>query len=169
MLEPSPLAAPRADYLAYAVAGLFLARFPSFYLVSQQSVVSAVLGILPHLLLFPVVGALPAPPWARAAGWGWLAIDMATDIMALNGVAPAIFLSLRYGGHIAAALWIAVAAWQAPGAARLVGGLLALNLAGYSFLPGAPFLVLFPSFVLLPLWFVLVGRILAPRAAPAVS
>jgi len=161
--ERRPFPPVRVDYLAYAVAGLFLARFPSFYLLPQQNVLSAVLGILPHLLLFPVVAALPAPGWARAAGWGWLVIDMATDIMAINGVAPPIFLGLRYGGHVAAALWIAVASWPAPRAARSVGWLLALDLGGYSFLPGAPFVVLFPSFVLLPLWFILVGRLLARR------
>ncbi len=44
------------------------------------------------------------------------------------------YLSLRYGGHISAALWIASASWQAIGTARIVGWLLAFDLAIYSFI-----------------------------------
>jgi hypothetical protein len=128
--------------------------------------VTALLGILPHLLLFPVVAALPAPGWARAAGWSWLAIDMATDIMGLNGVPAAIYLPLKYGGHLSAALWIATASAQAPRGLRIAGLLLALDLAAYSFLaPFVPVLPLLPSLVLLPLWFWLVGRRLAAGVA----
>ena len=73
------------------------------------------------------------------------------------------YLSLRYGGHISAALWIASASWQAIGTARIVGWLLAFDLAIYSFIAFLPltFVVLVPSLVLLPLWFVLVGRLLS--------
>ncbi|MDQ2783467.1 MAG: hypothetical protein M3Y58_00500 [Chloroflexota bacterium] len=155
----------RLALAAYGVAALFAIRLPSFYFLPQSSgslivrELSALLGIAPHLLLFVVVAALPAPSWARSAGYGWLAIDMTTDIMALNGVAPATFLPLRYGGHIAAALWIATASWQAKGATRNVGLLLALDLAGYSFIaPFVSFVALLPSIVLLPAWFVLVAR-----------
>jgi hypothetical protein len=31
-----------------------------------------------RLLLFPIVAMLPAPRWARAAGYGWLVADIAT-------------------------------------------------------------------------------------------
>ena len=70
----------------------------------------------------------------------------------------------RYGGHISAALWIASASWQGSGLLRVVGLLLALDLGGFSLVPTGGFLVLLPSLLLLPLWFVLVGRSLA-RAA----
>jgi hypothetical protein len=126
-------------------------------------VVVALLGVAPHLLLFPIVAALPAPPWGRAAGYGWLVVDMATDIMALNGVAAPTFIAMRYGGHVSAALWIAVASWHTRGASRIIGLLLALDLGGYSFVaPFDPthFVGLLPSFVLLPVWLVLVGRLL---------
>ncbi len=156
---------PGVAYAAYGVALLFLARFPS-YLLPQQSELSVVLSIAPHLLLFPVVAALPAPSWARAAGYGWLVVDIATEIMALNGVPDAIFLSMKYGGHVSAALWIASASWQARGATRIVGWLLALNLGGYSFIPHGSFVILLPTLVLLPLWFVLVGLLLAQEASP---
>ena len=155
----------RLALLAYGVAALFAVRLPSFYFLPQSSgsllvrESSALLGIAPHLLLFAVVAALPAPVWAKSAGYGWLAIDMTTDIMALNGVADATFLPMRYGGHIAAALWIATASWQAKGATRGVGLLLALDLGVYSFIaPFVSFVALLPSIVLLPTWFALVAR-----------
>lgn len=154
----------RLALTAYGVAALFTVRLPSFYFLPQSSdalivrELSALLGIAPHLLLFVVVAALPAASWAKSAGYGWLAIDMTTDIMALNGVAPATFLPMRYGGHIAA-LWIASASWEAKGATRAVGLLLSLDLAGYSFIaPFVSFVALLPSIVLLPAWFVLVAR-----------
>jgi len=68
-----------------------------------------------------------------------------------------------YGGQISAALWIASASWQAKGTTRIVGWLLAFDLAIYSLIAFLPltFVVLVPSLVLLPLWFVLVGRLLS--------
>src|SRR5579871_1221726 len=130
-------------FAAYGVALLFLLRFPT-YLLPQTGLVVAIVAVAPHLLLFPVVSALSAPGWARAAGYGWLIIDITTDIMGLNGVPATIFLPMRYGGHVSAALWIVVAAWRTTGATRIVGVLLALFLGGYSFiasLPGMPMFI----------------------------
>ena len=168
--KPSQLAV-RAAYVA---AVLFVIRLPTFFVPAIRdalpgnspvlSELNALLGIAPHLVLFPVVAALPAPRWGRAAGYGWLVIDMATDVMDLGGVAKLTYLSLRYGGHISAALWIASASWDAKGALRIVGWLLAFDLAIYSFIApfgSLTFLVLLPSLVLLPLWLALVGRYLA--------
>lgn len=162
---------PGAAYAAYGAAILFvvsLARFffiPRLGLLANSPIVAELNGgLLPvaaHLLLFPVVAALPAPRWARAAGYGWLAIDIATDIMALNGVSDTIYLPMRYGGHISAALWIGTASWQAKGAMRIVGLLLAFNLGAYSFIPHGPLFLLFPTGPLLPIWFALAGRLIA--------
>ncbi len=150
-------------FAAYGVALLFLLRFPT-YLLPQTGEIVVILAVAPHLLLFPVVTALPAPRWAQAAGYGWLVIDITTDIMGLNGVPATIFLPMRYGGHVSAALWIIVASWRTTGAIRIVGILLALFLGSYSFvapLPGIPMFVgLLPVLILLPLWFILVGRLL---------
>ncbi len=161
----------QAQWAAYAVAILFALRLPTFFIPGMRDataltapllgVLNAMLGIAPHLLLFVVVAVLPAPQWAKAAGYGWLVIDMATDIMALDGVAQLTAFSLKYGGHLSAALWIATSAWRAGGAMRIVGLLLALDLASYSFISSfAPVWPLLPSIVLLPLWFVLVGHCL---------
>jgi len=106
---------------------------------------------------------LPAPTWARAVGYGWLVLDIATDIMQLNGVDKLTYLALRYGANIAAALWIASVSWQTKGAMRVIGWIVALTLAIYSFIAFFPFtfVILLPSLVLLPVWFVLGGRLIA--------
>lgn len=158
-------------YASYGAAALFALSLARFYFIPRlglpaNSLLLAELnaGIVPiaaHLLLFPLVAALAAPAWARAAGYGWLVIDMVSDVMALNGVADSTYLPLRYGGHVAAALWIAAASWQAGGALRAVGLLLAVNLGGYSILPHASYLLLIPTGFLLPIWFALAGCRLA--------
>lgn len=120
----------------------------------------ALIAVSEHALLFPIVAVLPAPNWGRYAGYGWLVIDIATDIMQLNNAPKAAYLTMRYGGHIAAAIWIASASWQAKGAFRVVGLILAIDLAIYSFIAFIPFtfVILIPSLILLPLWIVMIGR-----------
>lgn len=168
----------RAATMAYIAAGLFIVRFIFFFLpylsfvphsiasLEQDGTISgALLGNAEHLVLFPVVAALPAPRWAKGAGYGWLVVDMATDIMALQGVPPLIYLGLRYGGHIASALWAAAASWQGRGALRVIGLLYALDIALYSYIPHGSFVLLIPSAFLLPAWLILVGRFLKRTAA----
>ena len=36
-------------------------------------------GILYHLAMFLLVFKLPAPEWAKAAGYGWLLLDVAAE------------------------------------------------------------------------------------------
>lgn len=158
---------------AYGAALLFAIHLITYFIPSIRDVTTsssvlgaealALLAVAEHLILFPVITALPAPKWARAAGYGWLVLDIATDIMQLNGAVKVTYLSLRYGANIAAAIWIASASWQARSAMRVIGILVALDLAVYSFIAFIPFtfLVLIPSLILLPLWLVLVGRFLA--------
>lgn len=166
-----PMGATTAAYLAATLFSIHLITYfiPSIRNVTVQqspavAELLAIIGVAEHLLVFPVVAALRAPNWARHAGYGWLVIDMATDIMQLNGVATPVYLGLRYGGHISAALWVASASWQEKGVLRPVGLFVALDLALYSFIaPLFPFsfVVLIPSLALLPLWFVLAGRRIA--------
>jgi hypothetical protein len=160
-----PITAAYISTMLFAVSLLRFYFVPRLGLPADSPIVlelnGGLLPVAAHLLLFPVVAALPAPPWARAAGFGWLVIDITTDIMSLNGVASSIYLPMRYGGHVSAALWIASASWQARGAVRIVGLILALNLGIYSFIPNGPVLILVPTGFLLPLWFLLVGLLLA--------
>jgi hypothetical protein len=159
-------------YATFAAAVLFFIHLITYFIPSLRDATTnsslvatellTILGVAEHLLLFPAVDALPAPRWAKAAGYGWLVIDMATEIMGLGGVAKITYLSLRYGGHISAAIWIASASWQEKGAMRIVGYLLALDLVVFSFMIFVPFsfVILIPSLILLPLWIVFVGRLI---------
>lgn len=157
---------------AYGAAVLFAIHLVTYFIPSIRDVTTsssiigaealALLAVAEHLILLPVIAALPVPKWARAVGYGWLVLDVATDIMQLNGVVKLTYLSLRYGANIAAALWIASASWQTRGVPRVIGVIVALDLAVYSFIAFIPFtfLVLIPSLILLPVWFALIGRLL---------
>lgn len=119
----------------------------------------AVVGVAFHVALFPVVAALPAPDWGKAAGYGWLVIDIATNVMGINGVADGTTTAMRLGGHIAAAMWIASAAAQARGRTRLVGLGLATALAAYSFVaPWTGFMGFLPAIMLMIVWLWLSAR-----------
>ncbi|WP_157507081.1 hypothetical protein [Ktedonobacter racemifer] len=157
--------------VAYISAGLWIVRLLAFFVPALRdaspsgapllSELFCVLGIATHMTLLPVVDALPGPRWGKAAGYGWIAIDMATEIMQLNGVPHATYIALKYGGHISAAVWFATASWRQKGTMRVVGLLLALVLGGYSFVaPFDPthFIGLLPSLVLIPTWIILAGR-----------
>src|SRR5690349_11200245 len=100
-----------AGPIAYAGAVLFVALF-SVYGIAPASPVVSLLGVLVHLLLFPVVAALPAPSWAKSAGYGWLVVDIVSNVMSLGGLEDTTTSAVRFGGHIVAALWIASASWN---------------------------------------------------------
>lgn len=163
----------RTVIAAYGATVLFAIHLITYFIPSIRDVTTsssligaellALLAVAEHLILFPVVAALPVPKWARAVGYGWLILDIATDIMQLNGVDKPTYLALRYGANIAAALWIASASWQGKGVMRVIGLIVALDLTIYSFIAFIPFafVILIPSLVLLPLWLWLVGRRLA--------
>lgn len=155
---------------AYGAAVLFALHLITYFIPAVRDVTAssslplaealAVLAVAEHLIVFPIIAALPAPGWAKAAGYGWLVLDIASEIMQINGVVKVTFLSLRYGANIAAAVWIAASSWQGSGAFRVIGIILALMFALYSFVAFLPFtfLMLVPSLILLPLWFLLIGR-----------
>ena len=160
----------RTEIAAYGAAILFAIHLITYFIApirditTSSSVIGAeaiaLLAVAEHVILFPVIVALPTPSWARAAGYGWLVLDIATDIMQLNGEVKLTYLSLRYGANIAAALWIASASWQGRGAMRIIWTIVAFDVALYSFIAFIPFtfLILVPSLILLPLWLWLVGR-----------
>jgi hypothetical protein len=145
---------------AYAAAGCFIALFVLFGIAPTSPIVP-ILGVTAHVLLFPLVAALPAASWAKAGGYGWLVVDVASNVMGLNGVDEPTTSALRLGGHIVAALWIASVSVEAKEVARIVGLPLALLLAAYSIIaPWVPMWILYPAFLLLPVWLVLAGRAL---------
>ncbi len=167
-----------ATYAAYAAAVLFALHLATYFApalrdatlgtVASLAVPLAVLAVAQHLVVFPVVAALPAPRWARVAAYVWLVFDMGTDLLQLGGTAKSVYLVIRLAVNVLAALWIASASWRARGGLRGIGLLVALDTVAYScvglFFAWA-FVVTLPSLILLPVWFALVGRSLTGMPA----
>src|SRR5438874_6431 len=125
--------------IAYAAAAMFVALFVTYGIAPTSPLVS-LFGVVAHLLLFPVVAALAAPSWAKAGGYGWLVVDIVSNVMSLGGIGDVTTSAVRFGGHVVAALWIASASWEADRVTRVVGSALALILfvtaVGNPWLPG---------------------------------
>jgi hypothetical protein len=167
-----------ATYAAYAATVLFALHLATYFApalrdatlatAASLAVPLAVLAVAQHLVVFPVVAALPALRWARTAAYVWLVFDMGTDLLQLGGTSKSVYLVLRLAVNILAALWIASASWRAGGALRGIGLFVALDTVAYScgglFFAWA-FVVTLPSLILLPVWFALVGRSLAGMSA----
>ncbi len=100
----------------------------------SDTTVGPIFGIFFHLAALFFVSRVPAPQWAKAAGYGWLAVDVTVGVMDINGVSDHIYMPMRLGGHVLAATWIiAVSLLSRPIAFRLVGLITAGLLAVYSF------------------------------------
>lgn len=171
---------PAATYAAYAAAVLFALHLATYFIPAARdatlasaagiAIPLAALAIAQHLVVFPVVAALPAPQWARVAGYIWLVFDMGTDLAQLAGAPKSIYLVVRLVVNVLAALWIAAASWRARGATRGMRGIgyfVALDTVAYSCIALSftwAFVVTLPSLILLPVWFALVGRLLAREA-----
>lgn len=126
--------------------------------------VGGVLGVFSHLVLLPVVAALPAPAWARATGYAWITIDVMLNVATVNGADVGLIAALRLGGHVSAATWMALAAWHMSGLVRAIGIPLAALLLIHAFASSwLPAWAIFIPFLLLPVWLALVGRDLLSR------
>ncbi|MGZ3598816.1 MAG: hypothetical protein ACXVCO_20440 [Ktedonobacterales bacterium] len=179
----TPSTAPRrsmAATCAYAAAVLFAAHLATYFVPAIRdvtvtrsivgAVLLAVLALAQHLVVFPIVSAVQAPRFAQLAGYAWLVVDMGTDVLQLGGAPKSLYLVLRLGINLVAALWIASASLRARGAMRSLGVFVAADFACYSFvalLSPLAFVVALPSLILLPLWFVLAGRQIARLGLPA--
>ncbi|SDG48386.1 hypothetical protein SAMN05216553_108282 [Lentzea fradiae] len=113
-------------------------------------------GVLFHLSVLFLVARMDAPEWARAAGYGWLALDVAVGAMMINGVSPDVASPMRLGGHVLAGVWIVTASLLARSVVVRVLGVAGGGWLGlYTFF--APFLpqgALGPAAVLVLAWFV---------------
>lgn len=119
---------------------------------------AAYLGIFFHLAVFLLVFRLPAPEWAKAAGYGWLLLDVAAGTLQINQVQisqvqPAIAQHVRLGGHIFAGIWIVMASLQGSLAAKLAGLPAGAILFAYTFAsPFLPTVWLSPASILVLAW-----------------
>lgn len=115
----------------FVLLGIGLSKNPNAHWVEYT-------GLGAHLALLPLAAQLPAPAWARAMGYAWVAVDSTASGAVLNGNAPAAVLPARLGGHVLGAVWIAGAAQALPPPARWLGRALALSLGGHSLLTPWP-------------------------------
>ena len=125
--------------VTFAVApGVFWADYP---------------GILFHLAIFLLVPRLAAPDWAKAAGYGWLVLDVMTGVLTLNAVPHDIADYVRLGGHIFAGIWIFTASLSGSRSMQIVGIILGGLLFAYTFVsPFLPMAVLAPNALLFLVW-----------------
>lgn len=133
---------------------LFVPTILTFVLFPGTKI-SNVLGIFFHIAAFLVVARMPAPEWAKAAGYGWLVLDVLCGVMIVNDVPYSIAWPVRLGGHVLAGLWLVpVSLLCAPLYLRIVGVVTGLWLAAYSFFGTIlPVTLLAPPGVLTCVWF----------------
>jgi hypothetical protein len=117
------------------------------------------LGVFFHLSILFLVSRLEAAPWAKAAGYGWVALDVLAGILMINDVAYDTAWAVRLGGHVLAGVWIVSSslvhrAWPV----RVVGVITGLWLAAYSFVGHVlPESFLRPAGILILVWFALLA------------
>ncbi|CAM3843022.1 hypothetical protein KIPE111705_27590 [Kibdelosporangium persicum] len=117
------------------------------------------LGVFFHLSILFLVSRLEAAPWAKAAGYGWVTLDVLAGILMINDVAYDTAWAVRLGGHVLAGVWIVSSSLVSS--ARLVsvvGVITGLWLAGYSFVGEVlPETFLRPAGILILVWFALLA------------
>lgn len=154
MLDPSK------HYLRFRTIALipvllFIPSLVSFAISEPGVVWPEYPGVLFHLAILFLVSRMDAPDWAKAAGYGWIALDVLTGIMSINDVTYEITWPVRLGGHVLAGVWIAVSsACARQWLIRIVGGLTGVWLGSFSFIANiAPEPVLYPAALLIVVWF----------------
>ncbi|MGX6600812.1 hypothetical protein ACWKSP_01545 [Micromonosporaceae bacterium Da 78-11] len=155
---------PRKPYLGMRTMAilpiiLFIPSLVSFAVAEPGMVWPEYTGVFFHLAILLLISRMDAPGWAKAAGYGWVALDVLTGIMSINGVAHEITWPVRIGGHVLAGVWIATSsACARTWAVRVVGVLTGVWLGSYSFVADvAPEPVLYPASLLIVAWFALLA------------
>lgn len=112
------------------------------------------LGILFHLSMLFVVSRINAPDWAKAAGYGWLTLDVLCGAMLINAVPHEIAWPVRLGGHVLGGIWLITSSVLCRSTIlRSLGVVTGLWLAGYTFLGTVlPVIFLAPPGILMVIW-----------------
>lgn len=164
----NPLPPKQLATVAFAASGLFaLTNVGMSQNPPPRWLEYAGLGF--HLTLLPLAAQLPAPAWARAMGYAWIAIDSTVSGALLTGTPMAAAMPYRLGGHMLAGAWLAGASQALPTPARWLGRTLALCLGGNTLVAplakGKPPVLLYAAGPLLVGWLAVVGGLLRHRAA----
>jgi hypothetical protein len=156
MTDPARFLSIRS--VAVAAFLLFAPVVVSFAVAPGAGWVRNYPGILFHLALFLLVAKLEAPEWARAAGYGWLVLDVMTGVLTLNGVPHEIYDFVRLGGHIFGGIWIATASLPGSLPVKVVGLVMGIYLSGYTFVsPFVPMTALIPTSILTLIWLAIIA------------
>jgi hypothetical protein len=134
---------------------LFFIPAVALYLINPGLKISHVLGIIFHMLVIFVVSRLPAPQWAKAAGYCGIALDITSGVMSLNNLPSDIALSLRLSAHLLSAMWfISASLLRKPLAIRILGVAEGLWIGLYTFFGSVlPITVLAPASVISVVWY----------------
>jgi hypothetical protein len=112
-----------------------------------------------HLVLLPVVSALSASEWIRAAGYFWIFLDTALGVAEINGLNDGDVWALRMGSHLPAGIWIIGSSLGMRGFSSAVGLVLGLILSLHALIaPKIPKWALLPSVPLMVIWLLMVAR-----------
>lgn len=124
------------------------------------------LGVFFHLSILFLVARLDAAPWAKAAGYGWVALDVLAGILMINDIPYDTAWAVRLGGHVLAGTWILAASLVNRSRIVLVlGAITGLWLAGYSFVGTVlPEEALRPAGICILLWFAAIAIFDRPGA-----
>lgn len=126
------------------------------------------LGVFFHLSIVFLVARLDAASWARAAGYGWVTLDVLAGVLAINGIPADIVWAVRLGGHVLAGTWIVAA--SLVNRSRVVtffGVLTGIWLGGYSLVAtSVPEEALRPAGICIVLWFAAIAFLDRSPAQP---
>jgi hypothetical protein len=132
---------------------MFIVKRPKYLLFGNYVLV------VYHLLLLPVVSALPAAEWIKAAGYIWIFLDTALGIAEINGLKPDDVWALRMGSHIPCAVWIVGSSFGMHRFALITGLVLGGILGIHALLaPRVPKWALLPAVPVMFLWLLMAGH-----------
>ncbi len=155
MIDPIRSLSPRVIALAALV---FFAPVVVTFAVAPGVWWADYPGILFHLAMFLLVAKLDAPDWAKAAGYGWLVLDVMTGVLTLNNVPHDIADYVRLGGHIFAGIWLVTAALSGSRSMMIAGVLTGIWLGGYTFVsPFLPMTVIGPTAIFFLIWLAIIA------------
>ncbi|EII4617364.1 hypothetical protein LHM76_002714 [Listeria monocytogenes] len=147
------------ENLSLKALGMMPAIMFIIILFTSGTKFSGALGVLYHLIILAIIPRLKAPNWAKAAGFGWITLDVACGIMTLCNVADAISSPVRLGGHVLCAIWIiSVCLFAQSNILKYLGFFIASWLGLYSFFGGIlPMSYLTVPGILVVVWLALLG------------
>ncbi len=169
---------PRRPYLSLRTVALLplVLFFPAVvaFFVDPTVAWGEYLGVFFHLSILFLVSRLDAASWAKAAGYGWVALDVLAGILMINDIPYETAWAIRLGGHVLAGVWIVSSSLVSEARpVRVVGTITGFWLAAYSFVGNAlPEEFLRPAGICILVWFALLAifhRSAAERSPDAAS